>query len=416
MKQSLLPTILAIGLLWQVPAVRAADKLSLASPGGEIRIVLEAWAQPTYALSVDPDPQTPQADAVQHGFRLRRAFVSLKGSVWQERLRFHASVDAAAPVTDLVSKLSTETTGLQDGTGAAVVGEDGQPVDVLRSVVGTTKPAQSAFLQDLYVDLVPSPWFVVRLGQAKSAYSAEFLASSWKLLTTDRPVTYDLFDPGRDIGIMVLGGGERIQYDAGVFNGEGRSVKGSTDPSVLVAGRVEGTPLGEMNWDQGSPEGTSPPRLGVGFGAAWEPLLAWGEDGELISSISDLRLAWDARFRVAGLFLFAELYWQGLLPDEGEMETERLGGVFSGSYAIANRVEPGARFAFARTAQGEDLDGLWVLEALANVYPAAPGKAGGHEFKIQVSYGLSSAWVRPAGGEPTSARVHQGRVLVQLKI
>ena len=89
-------------------------------------------------------------------------------------------------------------------------------------------------LKDAYVDIFANDLVVLRLGQFKTPYSRQFIASSTKQHFVDRAITHAAFAPDRDIGIMVHSDGKAtpFEYAVGLFNGTGDA--GAFSGSVQV--------------------------------------------------------------------------------------------------------------------------------------------------------------------------------------
>lgn len=84
-----------------------------------------------------------------------------------------------------------------------------------------------------------------QMGQFKVPFGLQQLTSSGRLQFVDRALTDSKFAPGRDMGVMVAGrtAGDRVGYEAGVFNGSGESNR-QTTTAPLWAARVWVEPTG----------------------------------------------------------------------------------------------------------------------------------------------------------------------------
>jgi hypothetical protein len=101
--------------------------------------------------------------------------------------------------------------------------------------VGTGRASVS--LQDAYIRYNPGSW-AVQIGQFKTPFTREFIASLADIETGDRAAAVDSLAPKRDIGLMGEYGYRRISIWAGVFNGEGQNVTANTDSTVLGVVRM----------------------------------------------------------------------------------------------------------------------------------------------------------------------------------
>lgn len=100
-------------------------------------------------------------------------------------------------------------------------------------------------LEDAYLDLGLGTMLQLRLGQFKAPIHRAILAGDQNNLFPDRN-QITTFVPEREIGAMVFGWwGERlIEWQLGVFNGEGKNRISNINREVMVAGRVVFSPFG----------------------------------------------------------------------------------------------------------------------------------------------------------------------------
>lgn len=108
---------------------------------------------------------------------------------------------------------------------------------------GTAPSAVTGTIQDAWLGWRPSADFGLRVGQMKEPFSQEQTASHRAIDFSERSVL-DRLAPGRDLGIAASGKplGGLLEYEAGVYNGNGRAVIDHNDEKDL-AGRIRVTPL-----------------------------------------------------------------------------------------------------------------------------------------------------------------------------
>ena len=102
-------------------------------------------------------------------------------------------------------------------------------------------------LKDAYAELRFGKALRVRGGQYKVPVSPEFMTSAAKTDFAERTMLANDLGPGRDFGVEVYGEGKRLQYQVGVFAGDGwaqRSRAGTTAAAHLVLTPVKGLDLG----------------------------------------------------------------------------------------------------------------------------------------------------------------------------
>lgn len=102
--------------------------------------------------------------------------------------------------------------------------------------------AKSPVLLDAKVEITFSPYAKLTFGQFKVPFGLENLTSSSALDTINRSQTVENFCPGRDIraqgrdiGVSLSGKFSRIEYNLGVFNGEGSNRTDTNEKKDLVA-------------------------------------------------------------------------------------------------------------------------------------------------------------------------------------
>jgi len=102
-------------------------------------------------------------------------------------------------------------------------------------------------LKDAYAELRFGKAFRVRGGHFKVPVSPEFLTSAAKTDFVERTMQANDLGPSRDFGVMAHGEVKRLQYQVGVFGGDGwaqRSRAGTTAAAHLVLTPVKGLDLG----------------------------------------------------------------------------------------------------------------------------------------------------------------------------
>jgi len=102
--------------------------------------------------------------------------------------------------------------------------------------------AKSPVLLDAKVEITFSPYAKLTFGQFKVPFSLENLTSSSALDTINRSQTVENLCPGRDvgaqgrdIGVALSGKFSRIEYNLGIFNGEGSNRADTNEKKDLVA-------------------------------------------------------------------------------------------------------------------------------------------------------------------------------------
>jgi hypothetical protein len=112
--------------------------------------------------------------------------------------------------------------------------------------VGTGKASVS--LTDAYIRWSRQA-FGVPVGQFKTPFTREYLASIADIESLDRSTVVDSLAPKRDIGITAdYQFGKHLYVTAGAFNGEGQNVTANRDSTVLGVARVTLRPIPELSF------------------------------------------------------------------------------------------------------------------------------------------------------------------------
>ena len=87
-------------------------------------------------------------------------------------------------------------------------------------------------LKDAYAELRFGKAFRLRGGHFKVPVSPEFLTSAARTDFVERTMLASELGPGRDLGVMIHGEVQRLQYQLGVFNGDGWSHTSRAETTV----------------------------------------------------------------------------------------------------------------------------------------------------------------------------------------
>ncbi|MDQ5977672.1 MAG: phosphate-selective porin OprO and OprP [Verrucomicrobiota bacterium] len=100
-----------------------------------------------------------------------------------------------------------------------------------------------AQLTDLYVEWLAHPEAQLRLGQFKTPFGWEQLMSDTANPFTERSLPSDRLTVSRQIGVMLFGSAaeKRVEYSAGVFNGNGVNNSNNDTDDFMAAARLAAT-------------------------------------------------------------------------------------------------------------------------------------------------------------------------------
>ncbi|MFT4622608.1 MAG: phosphate-selective porin OprO/OprP [Myxococcota bacterium] len=212
--------------------------LTIASKDGRFSTAIGLRAMYLYELEHDPNAQAPDPMTTQE-VMIRRARITFVGHMWGEHNTYKVEL-AVSPRDEAVD-------------------DDG---DVTQTPLLTW---ENTFTHLRDAEL--------RIGQYKIPFTRERVVSSSKLAMVDRSAHNKEFNLDRDIGLDVrsgdLGGLGMLQYNLGVYAGEGRGRFEPTDLGVMYLARFNVTPLGLFDDYEPQDFERVGPRLSVGAAYAF---------------------------------------------------------------------------------------------------------------------------------------------------
>ena len=266
-------------------------------------------------------PGTTSEGQTKPSFRIRRAKTSLEGWFWKKELTFEIQLSWAGPEAGA----STQT------------------------------PLEDALLT---WDASKKDSFKVTIGQFKVPLGRQEMTSSGKLQFADRSLLNAEFTRGRDVGIQVHGrvSNNKVEYFAGVFNGNPASRATNDNTRLQYNARVSFEPLGKVAYSESAFEAWDKPLFA---------LAAQFESNDLsgATNLTDLNttvLGADLVYKYKGFSLFAEYFNRKRKPEavsgtssaSSGAATQSSGSFNSNGYNIQagyflkkDKVEIAARFA-----------------------------------------------------------------------
>jgi hypothetical protein len=322
--------------------------VSLAAETGDPGWKVHVQLQPRFIAQLSGDPDVTDADRFTgSGFRIRRALLLVEGSTG-DVVDWRFRIDGAKALT--------------------FADPDGKTQLVARPV-----------LDDAYADWhVAGDAFSLQAGQYKVPYSGQELTQDRGLAFVERSVpnegvkygavdTKGGFTRSRDVGVMAHGiaGDHVLEYQAGVFSGDGVARFPRADNGFLYAGRVVLTPMGEVKLDDGDLKHVDP-RVLIGVSGNLNDVPAYDEAGARDGGVDDTRFGVEARYVGNGLTVGADGYY-GLLGASGTDTITRTGASLQATYAITGaHLLPGVRAAFLDPDSATDGDSIVQVDAVLN--------------------------------------------------
>lgn len=281
----------------------------------------------------------------------------------------------------------------------------------------------SLSLKDAYVNWRPvGPGVQLRVGQFKVPFGRQELTSVFKQQLVDRSVVSGAFADGWDDGVMVWGEplGGRVEYYAGVFNGEGINRGRQQDAANEWAARLVWVPVGSVGYDFTARGARGGGGLAIGVNGRWNggwlveadgrpgltgPVETCDAAGCVLDPGDDARLSTvgaDLAFRWRRVAVTGEVFQRQVDPRlDGAATRESLGWYADGGAFLGDRYEAGLRYGRL------DPDTAVEADRITEVAPFAVVYLSGNDLKLQADY----AWV--SAGEAATAVRTDRRLRVQ---
>jgi len=302
-----------VAALALVPAAALSQGHTLfESESGSLSIVNRAQFRFTRELP-DEDVQLVGTDGPGEGkgaFRIRRAKTELTGWVWRKTLTYELQLSWAGPEPGASTQTPLEDLILTwDATG------DGR----LRLTGGQ---------------------FKVPLGRQE-------MTSSAYLQFADRDILSGEFTRGRDVGLMADGhlAGGKIEYAAGMFNGNPASRLGNDNTAFQYNARVVFQPFGSVRYSESDFESRlAPRRMLVAFGLELEHNDLHGA-GSRVNDDSTTIVGGDVVLKLRGLSAFGEYFGRHRAPETGPSFRSDGWHAQAGYFLLRDRLETAVRYA-----------------------------------------------------------------------
>jgi phosphate-selective porin OprO/OprP len=221
-------------------------------------------------------PGTTKDGQSKGSFRIRRAKTALEGWFWKKEITFDLQLSWAGPEAGA----STQT-----------------PLEDARLTWDASKKGS----------------FLISIGQFKVPLGRQEMTSSGRLQFADRSLLNGEFTRGRDVGVQVHGriAKDRVEYFAGVFNGNPASRISNDNTKMQYNARVSVEPLGRVSYAEGAFEGWDKPLLA---------LAVQFENNDLsgATNLTDLNttiFGSDLVFKSKGFSIFAEYFNRKRTPE-----------------------------------------------------------------------------------------------------
>jgi len=351
--------------------------LTFKSVDGKYSLALGLRGMFLYQLKNDPDAIPSEPTSTQE-IMIRRARVTLVGNMWHKKNKYKVEL-AVSPKDEKV-----------DDEG-----------DLTQTPLLTW---QNTFAQLRDLEF--------RVGQYKIPYNRERVVSSSKLAMVDRSAANSEFNLDRDIGFDIgskdLGGAGIMQYNLGVYAGEGRGRFEPGDFGLMYLGRINFTPMGTFNDYEPQDFDRGAPRLSVGAAYAYvagatgsKSILDGGPEN---ASYDYHNMTADVLFKASG-FSTETAFFMRMGGDQFEQFAE----VGTGYYVQPGMLIPHQPLGIAlRFGQNTPTEGTAMSEK-TEVGPGFSWYMNGARNKMKLQADYLRAW----GSDGPSTGTNQARVQLQ---
>ena len=185
--------------------------------------------------------------------------------------------------------------------------------------------------------------FLITAGQFKVPFGRQEMTTSSKLQFLDRDILSGEFTRGRDVGIQLSGlvGGGKLDYKAGIFNGNPASRINNENSKYQYNARLTFMPFGEMKYSEGDFESKDKPLLALA--AQLEHNDQWGSTNA--DDFKTTIVGGDVAFKFKGFSAFAEYFARHRKPETGGGFDSPGLHAQAGFFVVRDKLEVAGRYA-----------------------------------------------------------------------
>jgi hypothetical protein len=189
--------------------------------------------------------------------------------------------------------------------------------------------------------------FMVKGGQFKIPFARQELTSSGSLQFVDRSIVSGVFGgPARDQGLQLWGQTPqgRLEYRAGLFNGNGINRSANDNSDYQYSGRVTWQPFGDVRYSEADFESAGKPLLAIAAIYQSNDSTVGDPNG---SAVDNTTMGGDLVFKYKGLSVFGDYFHRVSEPERAGAEDFRSEGwtAQAGLFVYKRYVEVAARYA-----------------------------------------------------------------------
>ena len=245
--------------------------------------------------------------------------------------------------------------------------------------------AKAVELFDWWAEYKKYPFAKIRFGQWKVPFNRQRVVSSSKLQMIDRAFAQDVFTMGRQIGTMVSGNlfDNKMEYYAGIFNGNGRNEKSNGNNEHLYIARVSWNPFGgfgkgigeqisDLAWSEKPKAHLS---AAIAFDSAADETIALEGIGKVTSdNVDRTSIVGEYGLKYKGFSTSAEFYWRKYDNVGGKSIIDRGFFVQGGYFLIPKHLEIAGRYSLVDYDNRREADAVREATAGINYFFAGQSK------------------------------------------
>lgn len=247
--------------------------------------------------------------------------------------------------------------------------------------------AKAVELIDWWAEYKKYPFAKIRFGQWKVPFNRQRVVSSANLQMIDRASSQDEFNMDRQVGAMVSGDlfGKKLEYYAGMFNGNGRNESENDNNEHLYIFRASYNPFGGYGKGIGEKESdldwSETPKAhisgAVAFDSAADESITLDSGKVTMADVDRTSVVAEYGFKYKGFSTSAEAYWRKYDDIGGKSIIDKGFFVQGGYFLIPKHLEIAGRYSLVDFDNRRETDAVRETALGINYFWA------GHSKKLQ---------------------------------
>ncbi len=244
--------------------------------------------------------------------------------------------------------------------------------------------AKAVELIDWWAEYKKYPFAKIRFGQWKVPFNRQRVVSSSKLQMIDRASSQNEFTMGRQVGAMVSGNlfGKKLEYYAGMFNGNGRNETENDNNEHLYILRASYNPFGgygkgigeqisDLDWSETPKAHISG---AIAFDNAADESITLDSGKVSMADVDRTSVVAEYGFKYKGFSTSAEAYWRHYDDIGGKSIIDKGFFVQGGCFLIPKHLEVAARYSLVNFDNRREADAVRETTIGVNYFFKGQGK------------------------------------------